>query len=57
MSFATPRYLRFLAWCRIMDERPTWLGMSYWTDTGALKPADRYAGTARESKKPATTIV
>lgn len=46
MSFATPRYLRFIAWARAMGKRPTLLAMSYWKDAGEPEPVrDRYAGT------------
>ena len=46
MTYATPRYLRFYAWCRRQGRRPTWLLMSYWQDAGEPEiHRDPYAGT------------
>jgi len=45
VTYASPRYIRFLAWCRRRGKRPTWLQMSYWIDDGEPEARDRYAGT------------
>lgn len=34
MTYPSPRYLRFCAWCHRKGKEPMWLAYGYWLDAG-----------------------